>query len=247
MVVYLDTIKAYLLAILFMTLDAVIVLSVSVFAMIRKSTASYRTHGPVALLTTMIIVYLAGSNAFRRWWHIACRNRVIPELAGNSVRKQRFAIFQPTRDGHDYIFGTFEDERRQAMNPWDLGTRANLKAALGGWSCLLFWRQPARVRRYGSELRGLQRSDFEMSEQFWAWVYRKVLEGRERTASGGGTAEAVATPADRRTVARSSGTSNGRETGPVDRRHPRDLTNSDVVGASDAWSIPERRTASDMV
>lgn len=252
MVVFLDTIKPYLLAILFMTLDAIIVLFISVFALTERSMGSYRVHGPVAILTALIIAYLSGSNAYKRWWHIACRNRVDPEMDHETrkFKKLRFAVELPARGEQDYFFGAYEDARRRALNPWDLGTKENIRVALGGWSCLLFWRQPARVREYGTSSR-LQRTDFEMSEQFWAWFYRKVLEGRERAASGPNriTVETVVQDmaADRRAASRSSGNSYERETDLVDRRHFRDLTNSDLAGASDAWSIPERRTLSDMV
>lgn len=249
-VIFLDTIKPYLLAILFMTLDAIIVLSISVFALTRRSMGSYRVHGPVAIMTALIITYLSGSNAYKRWWHIACRNRVDPELdkEAHKFKKMRFAVVLPRIIEQDYIFGAFEDERRRALNPWDLGIMENLRAALGGWSCLLFWRQPARVWEYGTSSPS-KNTDFEMSEQFWAWHYSKILEGRERAGLGRITTETVAQAiyGDRPTVTRSSGNSYERDMGPVDRRHPRELTNSDVAGASDGWSIPERRTVSDMV
>lgn len=248
MVIYLDTIKPYLLAILFMTLDAIIVLSTSIFALIDRSLGSYRVHGPVAIMTALIIAYLSGSNAYKRWWHIACRNRVDPELdrEGRKFKKMRFAVAVPRIIEQDYIFGAFEDERRRALNPWDLGTMKNLRATLGGWSCLLFWRRPARIREYGTSSRS---TDFEMSEHFWAWFYHQVLQARERAGLGRITTETVAQAiyGDRATVSHSSGNNYERDMGPIDRRRPRNLTKSDVAGASDAWSITERRTVSDMV
>lgn len=174
MVVYLDTLESYLLAILFMTTDAFLVFTISVFAMTHRAYQGAWYHAFVAAFATLIIVYLAGVNTYKRWWNNACRNRVQPEYRNQS----RFAIQQPTRDGYDYILGAF------GGNPRDLGTRRNLAAALGVWSCLLFWRQPERVRRYGRQSYNAGRRDFEMSSDFLAWVHQKRDEyfGRRSVA-----------------------------------------------------------------
>lgn len=73
-IVFLDTTKPYLLAILFLFLDAVFVFALSIFAMAQRQHAASYLHAPVLVLTTFVITYLSGVNVFEKWWGLAVKN-----------------------------------------------------------------------------------------------------------------------------------------------------------------------------
>ncbi|ROW01906.1 hypothetical protein VMCG_05536 [Cytospora schulzeri] len=176
-IVYLDSVKAYLLTILFLTIDALIVLALSIFAMARREHSTSILHAPMSVLTTFIITYLAGSSVLKMWWKLAFRNLIGPEigLKGHHL----FAIAVGSRDLPDLIFSAYEG------NPWDLGTWGNLKEVLGDkWTWFLFWVRPRRVKDYRKNGYLANQSDFQMSADFMGWVANKRLEhSRSRTAT----------------------------------------------------------------
>lgn len=182
--VYLDTIKPYLLLMVFLLLDAVVVFSCSIAAMSLPETQDKALHAPVMVLATIIVFWLCWQNVHVKFWHLAMRNITAPEL--NKLRDNRggsimFAIrLAPT---NDFIF------ERYRSNPWDLGWR-NLHQVFGGWDCLLPHTRPPRCVGYGVN----NRSDFEMTDEFWRWVEEKEREHRSRAA---GSRPAVA-PLDQR-------------------------------------------------
>lgn len=182
--VYLDTIKPYLLLMVFLLFDAIIVFSCSIAAMSSPETQDQLLHAPMMALATIIVLWLCGHNVHVKFWHLAMRNITIPEknrMSYNRGGSIMFAIrLDPT---NDFIF------RRYRSNPWDLGWR-NLHQVFGGWDCLLPFTQPPRCVGYGRN----DRSDFEMKEEFWFWVEEKEREHRSRAA---GSRPAVA-PLDQR-------------------------------------------------
>lgn len=170
--VYLDTIKPYLLLMVFLLLDAVIVFSCSIAAMSLPGQEDILVHAPMMVVAGIIAGWLSWHNVRIKFWHLAMRNITIPERSklndhrGGSIM---FAIrHNPTGD----LF--FE---RYRGNPWDLGWR-NLYQVFGGWDCLLPFRQPPRCVGYGRN----DRSDFEMTEEFWHWVEEKEEQYRLRAA-----------------------------------------------------------------
>lgn len=168
-IVYLDSTKAYLLTILFMSIDAVAVLALSIFAMAHRQHTMSTLHAPMSVLATFLVAYLSGVNVGKKWWFLALRNRIEPE---EGLKKSHlFAIAVGSRDNPDFIFSAYEG------NPWDLGPWGNLKEVLGdGMSWLLFWVRPRRVKEYRKNGYLANQSDFQMSADFMSWVANKRLE-----------------------------------------------------------------------
>lgn len=169
--VYLDTIKPYLLLMVFLLLDAIVVFSCSIAALSLPNQTDSVLHGPMMVVAVIIVLLLTYYNVHVMSMALAMRNITIPEM--NRLRGRRddgflFAIQTPTGD---LIF------ERYRGNPWDLGWR-NLYQVFGGWDCLLPFRQPPRCVGYGRN----GRSDFEMTDEFWHWVEEKEEEYRLRAA-----------------------------------------------------------------
>lgn len=182
--VYLDTIKPYLLLMVFLLFDAIIVFSCSIVAVTLPDTWEKVVHAPVVALATTIVLWLCGHNVYFKTWHLALRNITIPEMGMLHTSRGGSIMFAIRLDQTDeLIFGRFRG------NPWDLGRR-NLHQVFGGWDCLLPFRQPPRCVGYGRS----GRSDFEMTEEFWRWVEEQEREHRSRAA---GSRPAVA-PLDQR-------------------------------------------------
>ncbi|KUI70211.1 hypothetical protein VM1G_06320 [Cytospora mali] len=168
-IVYLDSMKAYLLTILFLAVDAVIVLALSTFAISHRGHSMSILHAPMSVLATLIITYLAGGNTVKKWWQLAFRNRIGPEEGHR--HDHLFAIAVGTRDIPDFIFSTY------IGSPWDLGIRGNLTEVLGStWTWFLFWVRPRRVQDYRKNGYLANQSDFQMSADFMSWVANKRLE-----------------------------------------------------------------------
>ncbi|KUI54685.1 hypothetical protein VP1G_02128 [Cytospora mali] len=194
-IIYLDSIKAYLLTILFLAIDAMFVLGLSIFAMTHLEHSTSMLHAPVSVLTTLIISYLAGCKEGHRHDHL-------------------FAIAVGTRDIPDFVFSTY------IGSPWDLGIRGNLKEVLGSkWTWFLFWVRPRRVQDYRKKGYLANLSDFQMSADFVSWVANKRLE-HSRLKDATGTAR---TEEGRRAMGHSTGSAH-RDDGIPDRLELGDLT-----------------------
>jgi hypothetical protein len=176
--VWLDTIKSYLLAIFFLLLDAIIVITISLYAISRHGRSSLLAHAPAVTRAVVVAIFLAGSNLWLKFRDLAIRNVTIPEKSQlrrvAEVRGGFWFALLPDHPEHDPDFQFYTG------NPWDLGWRRNLSQVFGVslWDCLLPWTQPPRVRRYADRRHD---TDFEMSDAFWEWV-RGVKENRSRTA-----------------------------------------------------------------
>ncbi|KAK2596329.1 hypothetical protein N8I77_013225 [Diaporthe amygdali] len=174
----LDTIKPYLLTILFLLLDALSVIIISFIAISTTTRSSALVHVPAVTRAVAVVIFLASSMLWQKFRDLALRNVTIPEkshlrMVGCLPGGYWFALL-PDHPGDAPIIAHFPG------NPWDLGWRRNLGQVFGTrlWDCLLPWTQPPRVRLY-TDPRHV--TDFEMSDAFWEWVSDK-RENRLRTA-----------------------------------------------------------------
>lgn len=176
--VWLGTIKAYLLTIFFLLLDALSVIGISFIAVSRSGRSSITVHAPAVTRAVAVVIFLAGSNLWLKVRDLALRNVTLPEKSQlrrvMEVRGGFWFALLPDHPEHDPDFAFYTG------NPWDLGWRRNLSQVFGErlWDCLLPWTQPPRVRRYADRRHV---TDFEMSDAFWEWV-RDEKENRFRTA-----------------------------------------------------------------
>lgn len=201
--VWLGTIKAYLLTILFLLLDAIIVVIISFIAISRTGRSSTAVHAPAVTRAVAVVIFLAGSNLWLKFRDLALRNVTIPEKSQlRRVREVRggfwFALL-PDHPEHDPDFAFYTG------NPWDLGWRRNLSQVFGErlWDCLLPWTQPTRVLRYADHRHV---TDFEMSDAFWEWV-RDRRENWSRTAGPGSAVPGQQREADAAGTSTHAGTS----------------------------------------
>ncbi|RYP28814.1 hypothetical protein DL767_007032 [Monosporascus sp. MG133] len=140
--VYLRTIKPYLYVAVFLPMDALFSLAVSVFALANYQVPAVPFASSVimgALLAMLVTLMLT----YDRIWFLAFKNRIGPE-----------------RIIPAWVVGFKYDERGEARlhlqvfqdrHPWDLGISENLHQVLGRhwWQWLFFWWRPERVSRYG--------------------------------------------------------------------------------------------------
>ncbi|KAF3764010.1 hypothetical protein M406DRAFT_75235 [Cryphonectria parasitica EP155] len=188
--VYLDTIKPYLLSMVFLFLDSIIVFSCSVAGWSMTRQLDFSLHGPTTLLAVAVVLWLGWHNMHMKIHNLAMRNRTIPEM--NQLRQNAaglggrlwFAIQLVPTD--EFVYARYHEGR----NPWDLSVRRNLYQVFGGWDCLLPWRQSPRCVGYGVS-RGI--SDFEMNDEFWRWVEEVRADPGSRAA---GSRPTVVAPLD---------------------------------------------------
>lgn len=202
-IVYLDTMKPYLLTLIFLFLDAIIVFMCSIagLSLFPQSVV----NSVVMVLAAIIVVWLASPNAYHKFRHLATDNITIPEMnqlgrITGDLRGFFLGFFFGFRISLDQTSDEFLNARfvRKTPNPWDLSVWRNLYQVLGGWDCLLPWMQPPRVADYGNPKHEF---DFEMSDEFRKWVSMKREELRLRVNGS----EPAAVPLDRREEAQSEG------------------------------------------
>ncbi|RYP05260.1 hypothetical protein DL764_003921 [Monosporascus ibericus] len=140
--VYLRTIKPYLYVAVFLQVDAVFSLAVSVFAL-----ANYQVPAvPFAISVIMeALLAMLGSLmlTYDRIWFLAFKNLVGPErLTPAWVLGFKYDERGETR---------LHLQRFEGRDPWDLGISENLHQVLGRhwWQWVFFWWQPERVFLYG--------------------------------------------------------------------------------------------------
>ncbi|RYO88579.1 hypothetical protein DL762_003701 [Monosporascus cannonballus] len=140
--VYLRTIKAYLYVAVFLPVDAVFSLAVSVYALANHQVpaapfASSVIMGAIlAMLVSLMLTY-------DRIWFLAFKNVIGPERL---TRAWLLGFKYDERSETRLHLQTFE-----GRHPWDLGISENLHQVLGRhwWQWLFFWWQPERVSHYG--------------------------------------------------------------------------------------------------
>lgn len=176
-IVYLDTIKPYLLLIGFLVLDAIVVFSCSIAATSLPRSMDFALHGSVTALATVIALWLGTLNGIHQFRHLAMQNITAPERAKlrnrNAAEQGGGRSFFALQVDNELVYDRFQG------NPWDLGRKRNLHQILGGWDCLVPWTPSPRCVGYGN-LR--DRSDFEMSDHFWRWVEETEVAHRSRAA-----------------------------------------------------------------
>ncbi|RYP08185.1 hypothetical protein DL765_008885 [Monosporascus sp. GIB2] len=140
--VYLRTIKAYLYVAVFLPVDAVFSLAVSVYALARYQVPAAPFAGSV-ILGAILAMLVSLMLTYDRIWFLAFKNVIGPErLVGAWLLGFKYDERGETR----LHLQTFE-----GRHPWDLGISENLHQVLGRywWQWLFFWWQPERVSRYG--------------------------------------------------------------------------------------------------
>lgn len=192
-IVSLDTMKAYLLVLIFLAVDALSVLACSLAGLILFPQSVLYTA--VMVLSAFIVLGLGVHNAWMQMRHLALNNTTYPER--QYLKRSRAFYFRIYLARDSNVFDDFRFVGTNP-NPWDLGTRRNLHQVFGGWDCLLPWTQPPRSADYGNPKYDF---DFEMSDEFRVWVEEKREVLRTRAA---GSQPAVAS-SDQREEAQSRG------------------------------------------
>ncbi|KAF9872426.1 hypothetical protein CkaCkLH20_10253 [Colletotrichum karsti] len=146
--VCLQTIKPYLLVMVFVTVHQSFVLAVLAWSVSRRSWRNTTSaFSALAVFFPLLILWLKLTPFIRKWTMLAVQNRTAFEYRNFVHRRRRPTWRMAVWDGRHL--------RRYSatFNPWDLGDwKANCRAALGEhwWQWPLFWLQPTRVHRYGS-------------------------------------------------------------------------------------------------
>ncbi|KAI8629709.1 hypothetical protein F5Y19DRAFT_484619 [Xylariaceae sp. FL1651] len=148
--VYLHTLKSYINFCFWIALDSLFTLIISVIALCFGHPASIAPY-LATVLVVGIIIFLLGAQITRH------------QMSTLGMRNITWAESKIREKGGDPWFLAFkvrthgtEGEwvlrlRSFDSNPWDLGTRENLRHTLGPWwQWPLFWIQPERVSRYGN-------------------------------------------------------------------------------------------------
>ncbi|KAL8393853.1 hypothetical protein RB595_003562 [Gaeumannomyces hyphopodioides] len=172
--IWLDSIKAYLLLLASMVIDAAFCFCCCLVSFTLQGSRDAIPLGVCALASGFLVLYHGWNSLCLQWKYIGVNNSVATEYS-KYRHSHHFALVKSTPRGKQLQYFNYDG------NPWDLGSRtANLRAALGAsfWEWPLFWRQPERVEKYG---RGSSESDLPMSERFLAVV--RHLQGEETTTT----------------------------------------------------------------
>ncbi|KAI1775893.1 hypothetical protein F4818DRAFT_458006 [Hypoxylon cercidicola] len=156
--VYLRTMKPYCFVLVFLPLDAVYSLAVSVVALSQPSTRWSAPFVGSIILCCVVVTMVVMNNALPNLKRLVWKNTVGPELF-NEIWTLAFKCQE--RVGWRLRLHDFE------TNPWDLGFRANFRQVFGEhwWMWPFFWWNPERVSRYGNYIdRDLPFADFVTAE-----------------------------------------------------------------------------------
>lgn len=177
LIVFLDTMKAYLLTLIFLSLEGVLVFFCSIAALFLIPHSW--NYGVTMVLAAIIVLWVGSWNLWIKFLDLAMRNITIPEMGGLKIKAKEVRVFfwfRITIDSGESLDFKFSGKN---PNPWDLGLRRNLHQVFGGWDCLLPWTQPPRVAEYGNPKHEF---DFEVSDEFRKWVGEKREALRLRIA-----------------------------------------------------------------
>ncbi|KAI1809724.1 hypothetical protein GGS20DRAFT_580453 [Poronia punctata] len=148
--VYLDTMKSYFCLQLWLLLDTLFTISVSIASLSTSNHwISLIGFYATVLVTGVVICYLAVDNLLWNIRRLLWKNKLGAETrfgwAGDDAWALAFKVRTHGPEGEWVLhFHKFEE------NPWDLGPRENLRHVLGPWwQWPFFWIQPPRVSRYG--------------------------------------------------------------------------------------------------
>ncbi len=144
-VVYLRTIKLYLFVLIFLPVDCLMSVALSIFAL-AKFEEVVVPHVCMVMLGALMIIFVTYAWTYDKFWLLAGRNCTAPEKGNNReiILAFRYKNRETRRD-------MLHLERFVGRHPWDLGTWENLHQVLGRhwWQWFLFWVLPERVARYG--------------------------------------------------------------------------------------------------
>jgi len=197
-----DTIKGYLLFLVYLALDGVLSLIGTIVALATdaRSVGFGFLHMRTLFLSLLLFALLLVSNLAGELPDLTWRNQPGAE---RQITEWTVATIEQLHGLQAVQFVTFTMEDRAGLrHPWDLGQWENTKQALGNrvWEWFLPWRQPPRVRRYGRYPGDL--SDLPHGEMWWRYK-------RDPAGSGATRSQLLPVPAGtnsyRRSVGRSSG------------------------------------------
>ncbi|KAI1810354.1 hypothetical protein GGS20DRAFT_204633 [Poronia punctata] len=148
--VYLHTLKAYLNMTLFLILDALFTMTVSIVSMATsKHWDSIFIFAITVLVAGPVIMNVAGEGFTERLVMMVFKNEIYSEKGRSNVDGELHYLVFKVRE-HGPNGGWTVRLHKFRNNPWDLGLRENVRQALGPWwQWPLFWIQPERVTRYG--------------------------------------------------------------------------------------------------
>lgn len=191
--VFLHTIKPYLIVCGALTMDALFVFTVSVYAATTR--ASTRQHVAAALASFVLFAALSFQVTIRQWAYLAFQNCTGPEMG-----KETFFMVRWLDERRVEVLGLPVQSGKGPRHPWQLSWSENLRETLGEsvGSWFSFWRVPEGVLRWeadegeGSDFR-LGRLWHEYTEGRlvpWTWQYenprvldRLTAEEDDRTSS----------------------------------------------------------------
>ncbi|KAH9900250.1 hypothetical protein F4778DRAFT_166989 [Xylariomycetidae sp. FL2044] len=141
--VYLRTIKPYMYAILFLPLDAIFSISVSIAALVQYKVILAH-HVGLLIMGAIMIALAAFNHTVAQFNRLGMRNVTTPE----TNQHQLHLAFKINQGGQWQLhLFTFHHKR-----PWDIGTSENLHQLFGKhwWQWFFFFCSPERVSRYGN-------------------------------------------------------------------------------------------------
>ncbi|KAK7740424.1 hypothetical protein SLS62_011105 [Diatrype stigma] len=156
--VYLRTIKAYLFVLVFLPLDSIFSIALSIYAIASNQRVDIAVSAIVAAISVICTsVYFT----WEKIWLLAFKNCVYAEQTINN--KVWYLAFKYNTGNET----RFHINKFHGRHPWDLGFSENLRQVLGQWwQWPFFWWQPERVSRYGNY------ADQDLPYADWVTRYR---------------------------------------------------------------------------
>ncbi|KAK7754551.1 hypothetical protein SLS62_003572 [Diatrype stigma] len=151
--------KLYML--LFLPLDIIFTVIVSVLAMTESSGRSVVMFSTPLITSALLIAFMVVENTWYQWCHLAWDNEITLEYYDRGLKPITL------------VFKVEEHQRtilrckQYTENPWDLGPKGNLRQVLGEtWPVMLCpWIHPARVTNYFNNRPAV--TDFLFREEVW--------------------------------------------------------------------------------
>jgi hypothetical protein len=150
--VFLHTIKPYALHLVFLVMDALLVLALSTYGLVTA--ANTRIHAAAVVASVVILLWLALGSSLERLYWLVVRNTLGAELSLkklDDVRRHVLMAQKTEFNRVDFVEIPISRDRRGLTSPWELTTWMNLREVLGPvWAWPLFFVAPRRVSDYGS-------------------------------------------------------------------------------------------------
>ncbi|KAI0601094.1 hypothetical protein F4775DRAFT_479397 [Biscogniauxia sp. FL1348] len=142
-IIYLRTMKPYLYVLIFLPLDGLFTVSLSIFALQSKHQLMVFQYVAVLILSAVMVTLIALGNTYHQIRWLALQNATYCE---RTYEPWNIAFKFRNVDGEWHLH-----PQKFYQNPWDLGPRQNLLQVFGDkwYQWLFFWWAPDRVYRYG--------------------------------------------------------------------------------------------------